>query len=329
MTRSPAPRRAPRARGTLAWLAALALLASCVSIEDFFFAARPAEGYRFDERDPALDGDLSSPHPSIVPAALREEGFVASEGARLHWVFARQEAGPRRTTILFSHGNGPNLGRFWDRVEVLWRLGYQVLVYDYPGFGRSDGRPSEPGIHAAARAILAALASRGDVDPARIVLYGQSLGAAPSFDAAVRASRGEVLAERGEGPLEVRPLALVTEGAWCSIAEMVRDGAFLDLPSELATHLRFDSCARIAELRGIPTLLLHGERDRVVPPRQLALLIGRAAEPPRVERFADATHTDVPIVGAPDPALEPAGEAPRPGARYARVVTSFAPIEAP
>lgn len=320
-----APRRHPTRVLALLW----AVAASCVGIEDFFFAGRPASEYRFDEADPSMDGDLSDPHPTLVPRALREESFVAlADGTPIHVVFARQPEGATRSTILFSHGNGRHLGQFWDRVEVLWSLGYQVMIYDYPGFGRSGGTASEPGMYAAAEVALAALASRDDVDPTRIVLYGHSLGAAATYELSVRAMRGEVVARSTSGEdFEVRPRALVSESAWCSIEEMIRDAAFLDVPRELLSELRFDNCARIAELRGVPVMMLHGERDRVVPLRQSELLEGRAVELPIVHRAADGTHVNLSVVGPPLATIPLVEGAPRPSERYADWLTSFVPPE--
>jgi fermentation-respiration switch protein FrsA (DUF1100 family) len=236
-----------------------------------------------------MDGDLSAPHPSIVPASLRDEGFVESElGDTIHWVLARQPEGEARGTIFFSHGNGPHLGRFWDRAELLWQLGFAVLVYDYPGFGRSSGRPSEPGLHAAARAALVMLAARPDVASGPIVLYGHSLGGAPTFELALATQRGD---------LDVPIAAVVGESVWCSIQEMIVDGAFLDLPRELLSDLRFDNCAALASLPGARVLLLHGARDRIVSARQLSLLVASAAAPPEVHVVPDAGHVDVSTVG--------------------------------
>lgn len=318
-------RRAASIGSIASWVAAALLLGACLGVQDFFFAGRPAEPYSFDESDPALDGDLSDPHPSVVPASLREEGFEPStDGALLHWVFARHPREESPVTIVFQHGNGPGLGRFWDRVEVLWQLGYQVLLYDYPGYGRSEGRASEAGMYAAAHAMLRMVASRDDVDPGAIVLYGHSLGGAPTFDVAVRAMRSEVRATRAEGELVVRPRAVVTESAWCSIAEMVRDGSFLDLPGELISRLRFDNCARIAELREVPVMLLHGRADRVVPPRQLALLEGRAAITPVVHLVEGASHVDVSVHGEPLASLPPIDGVPRPSAQYAEWLAAIA-----
>ena len=312
------------ARGALIVSFTIALLASCVRVEDFFFAGQPADAYRWDEIDPSIDGDLSSPHPSLVPAALREEGFVrGNDDASLHWVFARQPDGAARATILFSHGNGPNLGRFWDRVEVMWQLGYQVLVYDYPGFGRSSGTPSEAGLYDAAARMLAMLGGRDDVDAERIVLYGHSMGCAATFEVAVRSMRGAIVSRRGDEEREVHARAVITESAWCSIEEMIRDGAFLDLPGELVSRLRFDNCARLGELRGVPVMLLHGRRDRVVPIRQLTLLDGAAAEPVIVHRVTDADHVNVSVVGEPWSGSDPPSGVPRPSADYAEWLTSL------
>ncbi|GAB4210665.1 MAG: hypothetical protein OHK0013_31530 [Sandaracinaceae bacterium] len=275
-------------RSRFALATAVALLGACLSIDTFFFAARRVDGYRFDEADPEMDGDLSSPHPSIVPPELREEGFVTSdEGDTIHWVLARRPEAARGT-VLFSHGNGPHLGRFWDRAELLWQLGFQVLLYDYPGFGRSSGSPSESGMYAAARATFAMLASRPDVDPTRLVLYGHSLGGAPTFELAARVRAAAL------GP---RPAAVVGENVWCSMQEMIADGAFLDLPRELLSDLRFDNCAALASLRGARVLLLHGDRDRIVTLRQLELLVASAAEPPEVHVVSGAGHVDVAIYG--------------------------------
>jgi fermentation-respiration switch protein FrsA (DUF1100 family) len=301
-----------------AWgvLAALVLVTACVKVETFFFSGRVAGPYQWDETDPALDGDLSAPHPSLVPAAQRDEGMLALDtGEVLHWVMARQTTA--NTTVLFSHGNGPHLGRFWDRAEVLWQLGYQVVLYDYPGFGLSQGTPSEAGMYAAGAAVLAMIAGRADVDPARIVLYGHSLGAAPTYELAARAMRGEAAA---------RPFAVVSESAWCSMQAMVEDGAFLDLPRELVTDLVFDNCTNIGALETVPTMLLHGARDRTVPPRQLALLSERARGAD-VHLVADAAHIDVSVTGEPWAGSFPAAGVPRPSADYAAWMLSIAPAE--
>ena len=213
------------------------LLLGCLQIEDFFFTNEPIDAYRWDEAAPELDGDLGEPHPSIVPASDRVEGFVTlASGAEVHWVLARRAGAD--VTFVYAHGSGPHLGRFWDRVERLWSLGDQVLIYDYPGYGRSTGEPSEAALYEAADAIWdEVVPSRAEIDPERTVLYGYSLGGAPTFHLAARTSREAR-----------RPRGVVAESVWCSIEAQIEDAAFLDLSPELLTHLEMDNCARIAEL---------------------------------------------------------------------------------
>lgn len=270
-----------------ALLASAITLPGCLQIERFFFAAQPVDEYRWDdEAPPELDGDLSDPHASLVPASDRVEGFVAlADGSEVHWVFARRAGAT--ATILYSHGNGPHLGRFWDRVERLWEMGFHVLVYDYPGFGRSTGTPSEPGLYAAIDALWEEVVpTLVEIDPARTVLLGHSLGAGPTFHLAARTAR-----------LGRRPAGVIAESAWCSIEAQVQDGAFLDLPRELLSHLEIDNCARIGELgRDLPVTLLHGTGDRVTPPRQALLLEAAASGPVELVWIDGAGHADLPNV---------------------------------
>lgn len=269
---------------------------ACLRVENFFFAGRPSDGYDFDAVDPKVDGDFSSPHISIIPLSLREEGFVELPGARVHWVFARHAEGPR-TTVLFHHGNGPHLGRFWDRVEVLWQLGYDVMLFDYPGFGRSTGEASEANTEASSDAMLEALLDRDDIDPAQVVLYGHSLGGAVALGLAARAERESTFHTHDGATFAAR--GVVAESAWCSIEEMILDAAFLDIPRETLTRLRFDGCAHVRSLRTTPVMLLHGRHDGVVPRRQHTLLAQQAGR--ATTHVNDARHVDVMVVGGEGP----------------------------
>jgi fermentation-respiration switch protein FrsA (DUF1100 family) len=274
---------------------ALVLVAGCLKVETFFFAGRPIDGYRWDEAAPELDGDLGDAHPSIVPAADREEGFATLEdGTAIHWVFAHRPGAT--VTILYSHGNGPHLGRAWDRVERLWALGFHVVVYDYPGYGRSGGDASEPGLYESAEVVWdAVLPGLRDVDPDRAIVYGQSLGAGPALHLAARADGRAGGA--GASPPPRRPRAVITEAAFCSVQAMVEDGAFLHLDRELITDLEIDNCARMSELGpSIPVLLLHGTEDDVVPARQATRLAAAASGPVELRLVPGAEHANLPVV---------------------------------
>lgn len=270
---------------------------SCLRVETFFFAGVSVDGYDFDRIDIIVDGDFTSPHASVIGPAEREEGFTPlATGERVHWVFAHHLAepdDPPRTTVLFHHGNGRHLGRFWDRVEVLFQLGYDVMLFDYPGFGRSTGEASEAGTEASSDAMLETLLAREDIDPNRVLLYGHSLGGAVALGLAER-SELQAFRARDGSPFHAR--GVVTESAWCSIEEMIRDAAFLDIPREALTDLRFDGCAHAANLRATPIMILHGARDAIVPLRQHTLLVEHAG-PRGVVHTLDATHVNVMIAG--------------------------------
>ncbi len=266
----------------LSILAGLVAISGCTSLDSFLFNPEVVDEYHWDEVDPQLDGELTDPHPSLVGPDDRFEGFVEVAGRRVHYVFARR---PGATdTIFYSHGNRKHLGRYWDRVELMWELGYHVLVYDYPGFGRSEGEPSEQGIYENAEAVLDLLPTLPEVDPARVWLFGYSLGGGPTFELASRAERGQALA----------PLGVITESAFCSVAALVEDGAFLDLPASYVSNFEFDNCAKAATLT-VPMLLIHGADDDFVVPRHAEMLADRAPRA-RLEMVPGAGHSDIPLV---------------------------------
>lgn len=263
-----------------------AMLLGC-TVDGLFFNPTSVDGYDFDSgEDPSLEGELTALHPSLIDAEHRREGFAATNAGDVHWVFARRDGAT--DAILFSHGNTGNLGLYWDRVERLWELGFHVLIYDYPGYGRSEGEPTERGVFDAGQAALEQLAAQPEVS--RIWLYGYSLGGAPTYELAARS-------ERGEAP----PVAgVMTEAAWCSAEDLLQDGALVNVPGHFGTDLEMDSCARVAELTETPLFLMHGSEDNVIHVRHLTLLERAAANvPARAERIEGAGHIDVPLL-APD-----------------------------
>jgi pimeloyl-ACP methyl ester carboxylesterase len=253
-----------------------------MSLDPFLFKPETVEEYHWDEVDPQLDGELTDPHPSLVGPDDRFEGFAEAGGRQVHYVFARR---PGATdTIFYHHGNRKHLGRYWDRVELMWQLGYHVMIYDYPGFGRSEGAPTEEGIYENADAVLALLPTMPEVDPDRVWFFGYSLGGGPAYEFAARAERGEALA----------PLGLISEATFCSIAAMVQDGAFVDMPASYVTNFEFDNCAKAATLT-VPVLLIHGAEDSFLVPRH-AHMLAEAAPGAELHLVPGAEHSDIPLV---------------------------------
>lgn len=172
--------------------------------------------------------------------------FVAEDGVRLHgWWLPAEGA---RATLLFCHGNAGNIG---DRVPLLPRLmalGANVFIFDYRGYGKSNGIPTEKGTYRDARAAFECVRARHDdaEDPPVIVL-GRSLGGAVAVQLAV------------DKPVR----GLIVESAFTSTADMARR-IYPGLPLAPFLRYRYDSLAKI---RGIaaPKLFAHSPRDEVVP----------------------------------------------------------------
>src|SRR5262249_13382155 len=171
---------------------------------------------------------------------------------------------PRRAAILLSHGNGSNLSRDPGRA-YRWReaLNRVVLLYDYPGYGKSSGRPSEAGCYAAGEAALRWLVEEQHVPTSDVILIGESLGGATAVELATRHA--------------VR--LLVLHGAFTSFPDMAQHRVPF-YPSRYLVHNRMDNEAKIGLVR-CPVLITHGTADSVVPFRQGERLFAAAREPKR------------------------------------------------
>jgi len=161
-----------------------------------------------------------------------------STGDTVAGVFA--ETSGARLAVLFTHGNAEDVGLLSDYVEAYRALGVSVLAVEYPGYGLSTGKPSEPGAYAAADAALAWLGERG-FPPDKVVLHGRSLGGAVSVDVASRAAVA----------------ALILESTFTSAFRVMLPWA--GIPGD-----RFTSLAKLPRVR-CPVLVIHGTRDDVVP----------------------------------------------------------------
>ena len=177
--------------------------------------------------------------------------------------------------MLFCHGNGGNLTHRVDTLIMLQRrVGVSVLIFDYRGYGRSEGKPSEAGVLADARAARAWLAAREKRPAADVVLMGESLGGAVAVDLAAR-----------DGAR-----ALVLESTFSSLPD-VAAYHYAWLPVRWAMRTRFDSVAKIGDYHG-PLLQAHGDADTIVPIRFGRRLFEAAAEPKQFLLLPGHDHND-------------------------------------
>lgn len=212
--------------------------------------------------------------PADVGLAFTDLTIPTDDGERLHGWWIPSRVAPARGHVLFFHGNAGNVSHRLDHALALTAAGLDVLLVDYRGYGRSTGRPNEAGLYRDARASLAALRSGGQVDPARIVYMGESLGGAVALELA--------LAEP--------PLVCVLQSTFTSLRDMARvhyPSAFSGLAGEA-----YPNRERIARLRA-PSLILHGDADEIVPLEHAHALLAAAPEPRRLHIVAGAGHNDL------------------------------------
>ena len=208
--------------------------------------------------------------PSKVGLAFRDVVFMAADGVRLHGWLIR---GRKNTTLLYSHGNAGNIG---DRVVIarllVEQLGVGLFLYDYRGYGRSDGKPSEAGLVSDALGARAALLREG-VAQDDIVYFGRSLGAAVTIDLA----------------LAHPPRAVVLESPFTSVPALANK-VLPGIGSLL--HTRWNSLAKIPRLRA-PLLVLHGDDDDAIPYAQGRALFDAAPEPKTFFTIREGRHYDM------------------------------------
>jgi hypothetical protein len=224
---------------------------------------------------PAL-GDLAA-------LGVREITLKTVDGlSLLSWYLPPRDGHP---VITYLHGNGGHIGYRADRLRWFARNGYGVLMVEYRGYGGNPGTPSEAGLVADGAAALDFLDGEGIV-PNRLVIYGESLG---SGVAVLLAAQREVA-------------SLILEAPLTSVAE-VAQYHYSFIPAAALVRDRFDSLARIGQVKG-PILVLHGERDRVVPVRFGRALFDAAPEPKELWLAREAGHEDLVRHGAFEAVLD-------------------------
>ena len=213
------------------------------------------------------------PVRSGLPGA-EEVTFETTDGVRLGGWFLAGGAAPGPAVLVFN-GNAGDRSYRAPLAVALARQGWSVLLFDYRGYGRNPGSPSEVGLVADVRAARAYLGGRDEVDGARIAYFGESLGAAVAVTLAA----------------EVQPAALILRSPFTSLADVGRlhywwlpiiDGLLRD---------RFVSIGRIDHVR-CPVLVIAGDRDTIVPAEQSRRLYAAASEPKRLVVIAGADHND-------------------------------------
>lgn len=192
-------------------------------------------------------------HPErVLTATPAQRGMIfedvhlkADDGERLHGWFVPQSSA--ELTVLFFHGNAGNLTHCLDTFAILHRMGANVFAIDYRGYGQSSGSPSEAGTYLDAKAAWQYLTSERRIDPAKIVIFGRSLGGGVATWLAT----------------QIRPAGIVLESTFSSMPD-VAQRLYPYVPVRWLARNRYDNLARINDIR-VPILFIHSSEDELIP----------------------------------------------------------------
>jgi uncharacterized protein len=235
--------------------------------------------------------------PAQAGLRFEQVSFRSKDGTALvGWMLpSALHRDPRsaKGTVVHFHGNAQNMSAHWRLVEWLPRRGFNVFVFDYRGYGASEGSPEPKGVFEDSSAALDYVRSRPDIDPERLLVLGQSLGGANAIAVVGSGNRKGVK-------------GVVIEATFTSYSSIASEklsgaGAFMD---DSLSPDRF-----IARLSPTPLLLLHGTADVVIPYPHATKLIAAAREPKRLVIIEGGGH------------IEAFGR--RFGAKYMDIVTGF------
>ena len=215
--------------------------------------------------------------PDALHLTYKDVFFSTEDGRRLHgWFFPQDGDSP---VILFCHGNAGNISHRLHNVRLLLEKGLQVFIFDYRGYGKSSGRPSEKGIYMDGLAAYDYLVEMEYFTPDKIILFGRSLGATVAIEIAVRKDVKGIIIESG----------------FTSTKGMAKT-MFLFNPFSHFLPANYNNLEKIVRI-SVPKLIIHGDEDHIVPFAMGEKLFAASKEPKYFYALRGAGHNDTYVVG--------------------------------
>lgn len=224
--------------------------------------------------------------PDDFGATYEDVHFTSKDGTQLNGWFI-PAIGPAKGTVIHFHGNAENMTNHYFFVYWLPKEGFNLFVFDYRGYGASSGKPDRTGMVEDSIAAINYIRQRPDVNPHRILVFGQSLGGAIALAAVAQDSK--------EG---IR--AVVVESAFASYRSIAREklaAIWITWPFQwpLAWLLISDAQSPlpvIKKIAPVPLLVIHGDDDRTVPYKQGQLIYQEASPPKEFWTVTGGHHTE-------------------------------------
>ena len=222
--------------------------------------------------------------PDKLGLAYEEVRFKTRDGVELVGWFLPAK-GPALGTVLQLHGNAENISTHFTSLAWMPAQGFNVFIFDYRGYGGSQGAPSLEGAQIDIDAAMNALLARSDVDASRVVMWGQSLGGALAAYYVAHSPRRD------------RLRALILESAFSDYTDIVQEkfaDHLITWPFQwiplLSVDDRFSPLPGMASISPLPLLILHGDRDLIVPMHHGQRLYDAAREPKQIWIVPGAGH---------------------------------------
>lgn len=234
-------------------VALMAALSSCFRLDSFFYYnPTKVSGYQLGAYRSAELYNVNDFLPdSAIAGRYSLVSFTAKNGNALYGYHLQHTVGvPASTTILYCHGDAYNLDQYWERAKLLYAAGADVLIFDYEGYGMSQGSPSETALEDDGFAALGYLLGVG-TPMSTIVFYGYSLGSVPAVWGAANYT--------GTGGAK----GIILEAPVGSAALFVQNATDLPLPAGTVTNLVIDNAQEIKKVT-IPYYWLQGDHDSTI-----------------------------------------------------------------
>jgi uncharacterized protein len=196
--------------------------------------------------------------PKNINLDYRKINFPTKDGVNISgWYIP---AKPEKSTLLFCHGNAGNISHLTEYIRIFHEAGFSTLVFDYRGYGKSEGNPSEEGTYSDAEAAWDYLIRQGN-PPGKIIVYGQSLGGAVATEVAIRKN----------------PAALIIESSFTSLPDLGAD-LYPWLPVKLLSKYQYSTVSKIGTIK-FPKLIIHSPDDEIVPFQHGRIIYEKASQP--------------------------------------------------
>lgn len=233
----------------------VSLLSCRKRLDSFLFNGSKLESYQLDnytgEVSLELNGQFAVPDSMINRVHFPVE--IDGKTVQVQGIYVGDTNQiSQDTVLLYCHGNKDHMDFYWCREKLYAHIGglgrYGVLMFDYPGFGLSEGTATENNMYASTSSAISWLKDRG-LSNDRFVMFGFSLGSAPVCEVAGHSS-----------DYALQPSKIILEAPFASAEIMIQDAALLSMPGSFLVDLKIDNATEIKKVN-VPLLWIHGMAD--------------------------------------------------------------------